>query len=1238
MPEKETLSPLELREEYIARVKRALLGPESEPRVPDYEHEVIAANPANRYMLGVLYPQGTQAPEDEEEKPAQPSGHGDIGEDDTMDDAVNMATQYKPSSLGFTCLVQGDPSGAEIEVRFGTYRHVDVRNHPEECKIGLHLQNEAFEVPSLFQPYVRYDAKGEILSLKKEMPMGLVHDFREANPEAAKEPDIKDFLWSVWRLGVQQREGRIRTPHIFSVPLLVHEGETMRQPCVEGDADATLMVMRKNLREDYSTLTIMLVNNKKSAEGVMAEDCIFQVQLSLTAEEHSAFRFADMHLSEPQLDDAEEENSALLYRNKKNFATGMGVSTDWNITDGVGTVRTEFFPQVEVPQMDFTLPEDAPISNEELSMKLLSDLGEGSRETKLDALEQLIRYYDEWIEGLEKEAETHLDKRYAKAATRNIGHCHEAQKRMAAGLRVLRENDTAYHAFELANRAMFMQRVQARRKGSKERFPDNTAYGKKLEELDSLEAYRGVSDHDSKGWTAYWRPFQIAFLLMDIPDIVDDASPRRDTVDLIWFPTGGGKTEAYLGLTAFTICYRRLAHTDEEAAGTTVIMRYTLRLLTTQQFNRASILICALEWMRRRAPHQELGSTPITLGLWIGSGHTPNHTQSKYKNKKDENKDYVAEDFVRSMESVKSVNDLTKVRNPFQVLKCPWCGTTLTKKAVVPEGKKNRKLMGEWGYHMYHDHFVMACTQPQCPFSMQNGHLPLQVVDDELYENPPTLLLATVDKFAMMAWYGSDISNFFGLGDEKRRAPELIIQDELHLISGALGTIVGLYETAIDFACQQKGIKPKIVAATATARKAKEQCAELYNRDVFQFPPSGLAVEDSFFAREKPVDHQAPNRFGRKYVGLMPAGKTKSMAEIRHMAVLLELTRSMQDLGLTDAQMDMLWTLTVYFGSLRNLGHALSQVSDEVQSMVERIAKYLPAPIRSIPFASELTSRVHTQRLVETLEHLEKDMYSSHPQEGHWATNMLMATNMISVGIDVPRLNQMLVIGQPKLTSEYIQSTSRIGRSLPGVAFVSYNPTNSRDRSYYEQFKSFHQAFYRQVEPSVVTPFSIPALKRALPAVVISMMWLSSPDIFSGAKDAIAFDEDDPVLQKKAESCKQFIQARVREAYERSQVLAPHEIEKDVQKIGQDVDRIFSQWSAEAAYDRENQKDLLFGKMKLDRWFSMEKTHLLQVTYEQALRKKEKMEETGQNSWMSMTSMRNVDEELDGKLIFYRED
>ena len=333
-----------------------------------------------------------------------------------------------------------------------------------------------------------------------------------------------------------------------------------------------------------------------------------------------------------------------------------------------------------------------------------------------------------------------------------------------------------------------------------------------------------------------------------------------------------------------------------------------------------------------------------------------------------------------------------------------------------------------------------------------------------MYDNPPTLLFGTVDKFAMMPWDGR-IGTFFGV-DSERRTPELIVQDELHLISGALGTMVGLYEAAIDGLCRLKGVPAKIIASTATIRRANEQCSVLYDRNVAQFPAPGLNAEDSFFAKEVQIDYDR-GLFGRIYVGIMPAGKTKAMTEIRTMAALLQ-REYMADLP--DPVKDKFWTVTAYFNSLKDLGKASTLVDDDVKDFIIRTANRLFTSRRQIISADELTSRVTTTELNETLDRLEKIEYSKENIESkHYASNILLATNMISVGIDVARLNVMLMVGQPKLTSEYIQASSRVGRSYPGVVFVQYDATKSRDRSHYEQFRSYHESFYRFVEPTGAT-------------------------------------------------------------------------------------------------------------------------------------------------------------------------
>ncbi len=339
--------------------------------------------------------------------------------------------------------------------------------------------------------------------------------------------------------------------------------------------------------------------------------------------------------------------------------------------------------------------------------------------------------------------------------------------------------------------------------------------------------------------------------------------------------------------------------------------------------------------------------------------------------------------------------------------------------------------------------------------------------------------------------------------------------------------MVGLYETAIDNLCSMKNIKPKVIASTATIRRAKEQCSVLYNREVTQFPAPGIDSSDSFFSRETVIDYSNLN-YGRKYVGIMPSGKTKAMTEIRMIASMLERTILMD---VPEDVKDKIWTLTVYFNSLKELGKASTMVEDDVKDFIIRIANRLLKNKRIVISPDELTSRVSTTELNETLDKLEKIKYSKENRDNKmYASDVLLATNMISVGIDIARLNTMLMIGQPKLTSEYIQASSRVGRNYPGVVFVQYDATKSRDRSHYESFKSYHESYYKYVEPTGATPFSKPARERALHAVLLSI--LRQQLLLLDDKSAGSFNKS--AMEEVIKNAENYILERIKQIDKRS--------------------------------------------------------------------------------------------------------
>ncbi|MBJ6360360.1 helicase [Paenibacillus sp. MAHUQ-46] len=1206
------------RDEYINLIKSELLGPGSEFTVPDAEHELISSSPVSRYSVGILYPQGNRVNQDNDEtvpmneseeevdddniesesleeakteKRSMSSRHFEFDEtaDENLDEEIGLSAQYMPSSMGITFFVRGDTAIVRGNVSFATYRNAK----PSDCIIPFPNAPDGYSIPSELSHKMLYDKERGVIQLFSAISAKEIREIIER--DTIPENEMSDIKQIVYRFADFCRNGHVRVPHSAEFVLDFTNSDYIDNNKEFDGTTAKVTALRTKIGESLWSLTIMLVNDMDEIPA-QAIHCIFQPKLSLSTEQN-VFTFIE---SNPDWDtstmDDEEHSLELLYRNKKIYGTGLGVSVDWDIDDGGrGDIWSDFFPQVEVPPVSFDFPENDVVSIEKLSMKYLSDLDSADKAQQLSVLKSVVDLYRSWVDELELMSKS-LDTRYMSAAAKNIKECKRAYDRMYAGIKILESNSNAYSAFLLANRAMFMQRVHLQMQSETadvDRYPDDETIAALLRDIN----YRNAGDEGCR-----WRPFQIAFLLMDINSIVNDDSPERDIVDLIWFPTGGGKTEAYLGLTAFTIFYRRLAY-PHEASGTTVIMRYTLRLLAAQQFTRAATLICACEFIRidceakkHKYPSYPLGKISITIGLWIGRNHIPNrNVEAKGHLEKLLN---VTEHY-----SVRTAKDR---HNKFQVLKCPWCGTKLVK------DDRGKKLIGKWGYSMRQGkYFYMFCPQEECDFT---NVLPIQIIDEELYKNPPTLLFGTVDKFAMLPWDGR-IGAFFGAGGNNR-SPELIIQDELHLISGALGTIVGLYETAVDAICSQKGIRPKIIASTATIRRAKEQCSVLYNREVVQFPAAGLNAEDSFFAREAEISYEK-GVFGRKYVGIMPSGKTKAMTEIRAMAALMQQAHTM---NLPDAVKDKLWTLTVYFNSLKDLGKASTLVDDDVKDFIRRTANRMFTSPRLIISADELTSRVTTTELNETLDKLEKLAYSRENIDAkRYASNILLATNMISVGIDVARLNVILMVGQPKLTSEYIQASSRVGRSFPGIAFVQYDATKSRDRSHYERFRAYHESFYRFVEPTGATPFSKPARGRALHAVLTSMM--RHREGLREDRDAVNFDMDS--IMHVIQEIKTFIIERIKMINAR----AGNGLKDDTSDVESEMDVFFDYWKESVTKSLESNVPLYFGK-----------SYMVSPPASGEKRLLRQYNSPDQDSAIeTLTSMRNVDTQVKGKIVIWEE-
>ena len=757
--------------------------------------------------------------------------------------------------------------------------------------------------------------------------------------------------------------------------------------------------------------------------------------------------------------DWDEQVADLHHAGVPEYATGHGVSADWEMTDGAcRVVRTAWMPAAGVEK---TVTVDPPGS--ELSMEALGALADaGAVEA---ALSPLPAAYRDWIEARRTEVVS-LDGARRETAEELLRLAGVAAGRIEKGVAVLGRDAEALDAFRVANRAV--ARALRQRLG---------------------------------GGAPRWRTFQLAFLLLNLPGIADPAASDRQIVDLLFFPTGGGKTEAYLGLAAFAMVLRRLRHPRDgglAGAGVSVIMRYTLRLLTLDQLGRAAGLVCALELERARA-RERYGAWPFEIGLWVGKAATPNVLGRKGADRPDS-----ARSKVNQLKG-----DPDRKPSPIPLENCPWCGERFKPESfsLQPDADRPRALR-------------LVCASFACDFSGDRA-LPVVAVDESLYRRLPAFLIATVDKFASLPWIGPsgtllggadrrDADGFYGAAEPGRGTPlavplsppDLIIQDELHLIAGPLGTMAGLYETVIEAlatrAMDGRAVRPKIVASTATVRRAQDQIQALFARPVTQvFPPPGPDRRDAFFARVAPA-HEVP---ARGYLGLASPGRNPKVLMRRVLVALMGAAeRAWREAGGRRNQgnpADPYMTVLAYFNSLRELGGGRRIIEEEVQNTLKeygtrrRIGEQrgLFRDRRTFSEVVELTSRVSTNQVAEARRRL--DLRFHEPDH----VDCAIATNMISVGLDIQRLGLMLVLGQPKTHAEYIQATSRVGRDdrRPGLVVTLLNVHKPRDRSHYERFRHYHDTFYRSVEAGSITPFAARALDRGFAGALVALARHSEP-------------------------------------------------------------------------------------------------------------------------------------------------
>ena len=1011
-------------------------------------------SPTKRYGVGVLYPMEASVPPDElnsqlpppEEEAAlqQPASSREalapsavhdcekiaaraehrLPEADSDDFDLSSANTYKPSSMAVSLLVRL-PAGTSLIVAAsgGRYRPITV---------------------ALPRPRGR----------EQQQPQ------EEGVEGAAATPGFYNREW--WLRSPVRLESHLHREDFPSSNAYVNASTPVRENVENLDVRIEVFARPYQSRQDEYLITVCLVNRQPAQGRNTDSRSLFQSRIDVRFTPGSLGAVLPYPTAEP-LDD-EERSQELLYRDKLTFAVGHGCAADWTrlTATSAESVTAECLPVFEMP---CTTPDIRTSSGQPLiaSMRLLSGIDSAS--DGIEQLEAIVSDYEAWIAGQRGRIPT-LVARLRETAEAHMEQCAEAARRMRDGLSLLASDDQVRRAFQLANLAMVIQQVRSRREARSASFDhDNST-------LHFTEPYEILSLDSDRARGSQWRAFQIAFILASLRSTANPSDADRERVELIWFPTGGGKTEAYLGLAAFSIFLRRLRNRGD--TGIETLMRYTLRLLTAQQFQRASRLICAMEYVRRQNTG-ELGEAEISTGIWLGGSTTPNTRQE-------------ALSVLRSLQ-----NGDGKEQNKFVLDRCPWCGAEMGPVNLTTADRKRGRQRGRQaiprviGYERRNNTVAYVCPDSQCDFHVS---LPLYIIDEDIYEMRPALVIGTVDKFAMLAWR-PQARALFGIAEDGTRAyspPGLIIQDELHLISGPLGSMVGLYEPIIEELCtdrrRQHAAKPKIVSSTATIRNYTEQVLGLYARHhTSLFPPPGLDADDSFFARVARRPDGTLER-GRMYVGVHAPGLgSLQTVQVRTFSALLQAPQPM-----AAGDRDPWWTLLLFFNSLRELGTTLTLFQSDIPDLLKgALRQRLGAgfqDVRQLRKILELTGRLPGDEVPKAISALEVPTVS---QQGQ-AVDVCLASNIIEVGVDIDRLSLMAVVGQPKTTSQYIQVTGRVGRKpdRPGLVVTIYTASKPRDRSHFEKFRSYHERLYAQVEPTSVTPFSRPALDRAAHAVITS--------------------------------------------------------------------------------------------------------------------------------------------------------
>lgn len=1198
-----------LREVFISDLIKEVLGPCLGIR------ESIAESPLNEYIAGVLAPitqvrlQNNINIDEEAELPTDESNESEEDETEDFDltstpfFAPALDPKNKPPSMGLSFFVETDTNPRfQICITWARYFQNDdalwVRN-PRSAILDLD--------PVLNQTLYLNDQGQSVPVDQAEISIHIIIRDRSEN-------QFFITLYLVNRISCPENQHLTAEHHVFQPQI--------RVKCKE-NTKIIPNIRKTSINQEEGLLDFLYRDQNVLGRGHLCSAVWKEIDPECISENPQDLDFPEIQNDPP-------------FR----WIDGEILDSEVQARFSSSDIRTEFVPIYPIPSPDFGWIENNSVQCPEILAEELANCYD--REILKNKLTPLGEGYSNWIDTLERQLPS-FSQNEQPLAQNIITNCRNLCSRIFSGIEILHSDEEARLSFCFAQHAMEVQYHWSKKSP-------------------------GLRYH----------PFQLAFLLINLESIVNPDSSDREICDLLWIPTGGGKTEAYLGIIAFTIAYRRRmclssGRGERSGAGVSVITRYTLRLLTIQQFRRALTLITACEclrvenlftsapigWRPENCSNQAgnlWGSTQFSIGLWVGGGVTPNRMRDIIRIGK--RPVYGA----LSSLTTPSNNPYFERAEPAQVLNCPACDSILAiprtglqpgnyrinfairinsqndiqltpdiLRTLVPQQIliSGCILIRNGNSHIYtitidfsaertlesqifesiwnniREHFQTTgvtanllsarasrpgyfirsynsgrnsqkpydfeifCANPDCPLhrpwiggtpsgwfdnvlaqhssianrvnTLRSGieaydddnHLihiqeafrnngvspyisntipiPALTVDDQIYRRLPTILISTVDKFARPPFepkssglFGNVTHHhcifgyyrpFTGSGNDQGHPvpagtvalplfrevhplnpPDLIIQDELHLLEGPLGSLMGIYETAVDFlseTAQHKKIK--YIASTATIRRAEDQVRSLFVRDVQLFPPHGLSVNDKFFVRNRQPDYFNDTEPGRLYVGICAPGRGPLTPIVRIWSRLLQTAFELR----THPNIDPYWTLAGYFNAIRELGGVRALYRQDIpQRMMEAYGNN-PRPILD-DYALELSGRKSSTELPGILESLNK----SYPD----AFDTLFTTSMFGTGVDVSRLGLMVVHGQPKSTSSYIQATGRVGRSRSGLIVTFYRSTRPRDLNHYENFCGYHKQIHRFVEPVTVFPFSPGVIDRAGGAVGVFIL------------------------------------------------------------------------------------------------------------------------------------------------------